>query len=318
VAISASCLALALPASSVADPYADAASVITCPAGPSGWYVPPGTDGRYVLTPLTVSGGDVNEAPMAYGGSQVNVDCTYWTHQGGRLTVSVRYALPNDFNPFADFYIGCKTNTTGIGGPTGPMPWDNQGRLYRVLSPSSWSYATFYDAYAQLQGNEVGAFEAITRTMLKSAEPIAHGCSLTLAPTAPTTLWAFGFDANVKSGGLTTTGGTTGTFVTSPNQNGGVGTLGQLKANDFVIRVAQGSRQVGAVTIRVTQPVSFKYSYGAVLRALVQVSSSTYAPCHVGATGTLIVSTNTSTATLQVCHRNLIQGTGSTNAHISD
>ena len=53
-------------------------------------------------------------------------------------------------------------------------------------------------------------------------------------------------------------------------------------------------------------------------RALVQVSSSTYAPCHVGATGTLIVSTNTQTASLQVCHRNLIQGTGSTNAHISN
>ena len=122
----------------------------------------------------------------------------------------------------------------------------------------------------------------------------------------------------MTSGGLTTTGGTTGTFMTTPDQSGGIGSLGQLKASDIVVKVARGSKQLGAVTIHVTQPVSFKYAYGAALRALVQVSSSTYAPCHVGATGTLIVSTNTQTASLQVCHRNLIQGTGSTNAHISN
>ena len=98
MAISASCLALAF-ACEFGRP--DAASVITCPAEPSGWYIPPGSDGRYVLTLL--SGGDVNEGPIADGGSQVNVDGTYWTHQGGRLTVSVRYALRSDLNPFADF-----------------------------------------------------------------------------------------------------------------------------------------------------------------------------------------------------------------------
>jgi hypothetical protein len=64
--------------------------------------------------------------------------------------------------------------------------------------------------------------------------------------------------------------------------------------------------------------VSFTYSYGAKFQALVKVASSSYSPCHVGATGTLTVSTNDQTATLQVCHRNLFQGTGSTNAHISN
>ena len=306
-------LALALPADSVADPYADAASVITCPSGPSGWFVPPGSDGRYVLTPLTTTANT-----GAYGGTQVNVDCTYWTHQGGRRTVTVRYALPNDFNPFADFYIGCKSNKMGIGGPTGPKPWDNHDRLYRVLSDTSWSYATFFDAYGQLQGNEVGTFEAITRTMLKSAEPVAHNCGLKLVETAPQILWTFGFNANVQSNGLTTTGGTAGTFMTRPNQNGGTGALGELKAGVIVLKISRGSKPVGSVTLRVTDPVSFTYSYGAELRALVQVSTSTYAPCHNGATGTLTVSTNTRKATLQVCHRNLIQGTGDTNAHISD
>src|SRR6266699_2943621 len=97
-------LALAAAATSAADPYADAASVIRCPSGPSGWYVPDGNDGRYVLTPLTVfvPPEGSTDTPVAYGGHQVNVDCTYWTKDGGRLTVSVRYALPSDFNPFAD------------------------------------------------------------------------------------------------------------------------------------------------------------------------------------------------------------------------
>jgi hypothetical protein len=206
----------------------------------------------------------------------------------------------------------------GIGGPTGPKPWNTTDRLYRVLSPTSWSYATFYDAYAQLSGNEVGAFESITQTMLKSAEPVAHDCSLAKSATAPTILWTFGFDASVKNGGLTTTGSASGSFMTRSNDTGGVGFLGDLKASTIVVKVAHGAKPVGAVTIQVTQPVSFTYSYGAALRALVKVSSSTYAPCHVGATGTLVVSTNTRTATLQVCHRNLIEGTGTTNAHISN
>jgi hypothetical protein len=313
VAISASCLALASAATSAADPYADAASVITCPNGPSGWYVPPGSDGRYVLTPLTTSANT-----GAYGGTQVNVDCTYWTHQGGRLTVSVRYALPTDFNPYADFFIGCKTNTTGIGGPTGPKPWDTTDRLYRVLSDSSWSYATFYDAYAQLQGNEVGTFEGIARSMLKDAEPIAHNCQLSLQPTAPSTLWTFGFDANVTNNGLTTTGGTSGTFLTKPNETGGVGQLTRLKAAAIVLKMTQGSKAVGSVTLKLTQAVSFSYTYGAAFRALVQVKSSTYAPCHVGATGTLIVTSSVGKVTLQACHRALLQGTGSTNGNITN
>jgi hypothetical protein len=248
----------------------------------------------------------------------VNVDCTYWTHQGGRLTVSVRYALPSDFNPYADFYIGCNTNTMGLDSPTGPFLWDSTHRTYRVLSSKSWSYATFYDAYAQLQGGEVGTFEGITRQLLKDAEPIAHGCTLNLGPTAPTTLWTFGFDATVTNNGLTTTGGTSGSFITKPNDNGGVGELGSLKAQDIVLKMTRGSQSAGSVTLRITQPVSFAYSYGAYFKALVQVKSSSFSPCAVGAMGTLTVSSSLSRATLQVCHRAMLDGTGRTNANVSD
>jgi len=313
--VCASLVALVGPATSSADQYADAASVITCPSGPAGWSVPPGTEGRFVLTPLT-SINQTETAGITYGGTQVNVDCTYVSNVG-RLTVTVRYALPKNFNPFADFYIGCGTNKTGIGGPTGPKPWDTKDRLYRVLSPVAWSYATFFDYYALLKPNEVGSFESIARTMLKASEPVAHDCNLKLEPTAPQVLWTFGFDANVTNAGVKTRGGTTGSFITKPNQAGGTGALGSLNAEPIVLKLTQGRKSMGSVTLHVTGPVSFKYSYGATLRALVEVSSSTYAPCHKGATGTLIVSSNTRTVTLQVCHRNLLKGTGSLDPKIA-
>jgi hypothetical protein len=81
--------------------------------------------------------------------------------------------------------------------------------------------------------------------------------------------------------------------------------------------MTRGSKSVGSVTYTITGPKSFKYSYGAELQALVRVTKSTYAPCHVGATGTLTVSTNSRTAVLQVCHQNMIAGTGTTNANIT-
>jgi hypothetical protein len=234
------------------------------------------------------------------------------------LIVLVRYALPKSFNPYADFFIGCKTNRMGIGGPTGPKPWDTKDRTYRVLSEKSWSYATFIDSYAELKGEEPAAFAAIARTLLKRAEPIAHDCKLALVPTAPQKYWIFGFDARVKSNGLTTTGGTSGSFMTRPNEQGGTGELGQLKARKIVLRIREGQKLVGSVTLRVTQPLSFEHSYGAELRARVKVTATTYAPCNKGATGTLMISTRTGTASLQICDRNMIQGTGNTNARISD
>jgi hypothetical protein len=314
--VCASLVALVGPAVSSADIYADEASVIACPPGPAGWSVPPGPDGRFVLTPLSLTS-QTATTNVAYGGTQVNVDCTYVSSAGGRLTVTVRYALPKNFNPFADFYIGCGTNKTGIGGPTGPKPWDTKDRQYRILSPVAWSYATFFDFYAQLKPDEVGAFESIARTMLKSSESVAHDCNLKVEPTPPQVLWSFGFNANVTNAGVKTTGGTTGSFLTRPNQAGGTGSLGSLSADDIVLKLTKGKKSIGSVTLKVTSPVSFKYSYGATLRALVEVKSSTYTPCRTGATGTLIVSTNTRTATLQVCHRNLIQGNGTLEPRIS-
>jgi hypothetical protein len=304
------------------DPFAVAAAPIVCPAGPPGWLLGGngwatgggGIDGRFVLTPRTVI-----EGALLYGGTQAQVECNYESRStaGNHLVVLVRYALTRSFNPYADFFIGCKTNKMGIGGPTGPQPWDSVARTYRVLSDVSWSYGTFIDYYNELSSGDVGRFEDVARTMLKSAEPVAHNCDLKLVPTAPQQVWFFAFNANVKNNGLTTTGGSSGSFATRPNDRGGTGELGALKARAIVLKISRGSKTVGAVAIKITGPKSFTYSYGAELKALVRVTSSSYLPCHQGATGTLTVSTNTGLATLQVCHRNLLAGTGDINAHIS-
>jgi hypothetical protein len=329
-AILACALGFAVPAvAAEPDPDKAAAEVITCPPGPPGWPLggngfstagdasagAGGVNGRAVITPRTVLVGP--DMTIAVGGNQVQVECNY--QKGGRsvdhIIVLVRYALPRSFNPYADFYIGCKTKGSVA---TMSKPWDIKDRVYRVVSSKSWSYATFSDPYAVLEGNEAAGFQAIARTLLQRGEPVAHDCKLALKETGPLSLWTFGFNANVKNNGLTTTGGTLGTFTTRPNPQGGTGQLGHLNAHPIVLKIRKGSKLVGTVTLLVTQPLSFKYSYGFELRAEVKVTATTYAPCKKGATGTLMISTITRAATLQVCGRNVIQGTGTTRPQLSE
>jgi hypothetical protein len=81
--------------------------------------------------------------------------------------------------------------------------------------------------------------------------------------------------------------------------------------------MSRGSAQVGSVTLKVTQLVSFTNAKGDLLSAVIRVAASSYAPCAKGATGMLTVGTSTSLAKLEVCNGNLLQGAGKTNAHIS-
>jgi hypothetical protein len=310
--IFASFLACSTRASALSDPYADAASVIICPAGPSGWSVPGDSTGRVVEDPLTpISGG-------VWGGDQVNVDCNYQTSAGGHLKVTVRYALPAvAFNPITDFDIGCDSNVGPAGAATAPMAWHSKTRLYRVLSSKAWVYATFEDPYHQLDSGEVGVFESVARRMLAKAVPEAHGCKITLAPQALKTLWAFSFDAKVSNDGLTTTGGTTGTFYAATSAGAVGGAVTQLQSDEIGLQIANGSTSVGSVLIRLMQPSSFSLQSGPVLTTQLQVVQSTYAPCSVGATGTLTID-GSGTATVQICNQNLLAGTGSDNALIID
>ena len=328
-----SALALALAGSAVAldishckcehDRWAEAASGIVCPAGPAGWVLGgsgwatagAGIDGRYVRTPLSVL-----DAGARAGGDQAQVECNYMsrTSEGSRLVVLVRYAVPESLNPFADFFVGCKTNRMGIGAPTGPKPWDARDRIFRVVSDVSWSYATFIDGLSQLRGgSDVRGFEQVARTMLKSAEPVAHNCQLSKEAVPIGSYWLFGFDASVKHKGLTTTGAGTGSFSSTPSSSGVTSVIGGLRAEKMSLTISRGTKRIGVITFRVLSPVWFKYSsYGAELKIAVRVSASSYKPCAAGAKGTLTLSTNTNAAALQICGRAMLRGDGTTNPYL--
>jgi hypothetical protein len=290
-----------------ADPYADAAAGIVCPAAPSGWTNPAGDGGRFVLTPLTLAGDD-----GAYGGDDVEVDCGYFTSGGKHLMVGVRYALPQDPNPFADFDIGCTLNDFAAGVPTGAYGWNTTDRVYRVVGEERWSYATFYDFLGQLAPSDVGAFEAIARTMLRSAEPNAHECGVAHLgqAVALSSSWAFGFDVTSNANGGATHATGEGTFALRANPNGGTGTLLDLRAQPLdVTLTAKGSRP-RTVELRVVAPRDFRSSYGATFHARVAVAASTFPPCRAGAAGTLTVSTSAGYVRLDVCGRRLVQAGG--------
>ena len=150
-----------------------------------------------------------------------------------------------------------------------------------------------------------------------NADKVAHDCKLTLEETGLQDLWRFGFDANVKNNGVTTTGGMTGSFMTRPNSQGGTGELSQSRCEPDHAQHAKdpkllkGSKLLGKVTLLVTQPLSFKYSLR--LRAARRGQGDSYDLRAVqegrdrDADGLQI---QRRTATLQVCGRNMIQGTG--------
>ena len=56
--------------------------------------------------------------------------------------------------------------------------WNERERVFRVVGAKSWSLATFVDGLKAVRAEDVPRFEAITRAMLKAAQPFAHDCKL--------------------------------------------------------------------------------------------------------------------------------------------
>jgi hypothetical protein len=302
--------AIAAPSSPAApvDPYDSAAANVVCPTAPTGWFNPTGAGGRFVLTPLDVAGNDGE-----YGGSDVEeVDCGYFTSAGKHLIVTVRYALPRDVNPFADFNVGCTVNDLAAGVPTGAYGWNTTDRVYRIVSEQRWDYATFHDYFGALVPADVARFESIARSLLHASEPNAHNCGVTDLGQAVALRenWLFGFDVTANANGGVTHATGQGTFAIRENPDGGTGTLVDLQAQPLAITVtAKGSRPK-TVTIRVLAPRDFRTKSGATFLARVAVTASTFPACRVGAAGTLSVSTETETVRLDVCGRRLLDADG--------
>jgi hypothetical protein len=297
------------------DPYRDQAEKITCPTAPSGWFNPPdAAGGRTFLTPLTPI--VQPDGPTEFFGAPVvEVDCHYLTSSGKNIAVLVRYALPVDINPWNDFYIGCTVTGHPQNLATGPRPWTDTGRIYRAVGAKTWSLATFIDDLGQIAPGDVARFETIANEMLAAAQPFAHDCGLAGngGPVGIQSIWTFSFDAHTSSGGVTSVGGTRGSFITTANEPGAsVGTISNLAANNFRLRATSHGRR-WALALHVGAPIAFQHGYGAVLRAQVAVLASSESGCSKGATGTLMLSEQYLTpprVAVTVCGHTYLDGKG--------
>lgn len=308
-------------ASASPDPYRDQAETIPCPSAPPGWYNPSESQGgRYILTPSTAVE-QTDDPTVIFGAPIVQIDCNYRTTGGKALEVSVRYALPIDLNPWNDFYIGCTVTGRPQAASTAAHAWSDRDRVYRVVGAKSWSLATFVDYLGQLEKDDVPRFEAVTDTMLKAAQPFAHGCTLAGngGPVDVKSIWTFSFVAQTTSGGVTSSGRSSGSFVTTADPSGsGAGTISNLFATNFRLGVTtKGNTR--SLTIRVGAPIEFRHRYGSLLRAHVVVIASNDAGCRTGSTGTLLVSLQDLTPALvrvQVCGHSYLDGKGQVNVRI--
>jgi hypothetical protein len=299
------------------DPYRDQAEKIACPAGPSGWFSPT-ADGRTILTPLA-TGTQPNDPTGYVPAPVVEVDCHYQTTAGKDFEVLVRYALPIDFNPWNDFYIGCTVTGHAQNVATAAHAWSDRDRIYRVVGAKTWSLATFIDDLKELTPADVPRFETIANTMLADAQPFAHDCMLPGGggPVDLKSIWSFSFEAQTSSDGITSSGKTSGSFVTTANTSGGsIGTITNLFANNFRLRVT-GKGTDGSIVLHVGDPIVFRHGYGALLRAHVAVLASNEKGCAKGSAGILLVSVQYLSAprvAVTVCGRTYLDGKGQVSA----
>jgi hypothetical protein len=200
--------------------------------------------GRTVLSPSPL---DATKGVGDYqpGIDQTTVICGYTkTSDEKTFKVTVNYALPvADFNPYADFDLGCTTKSVTRSASTGDLAWSAKGRAYRVVSLTGWSYASFRDPTDQLQTGDISGFETVARTLLKRAAPAAHDCALPGkgGPTAvPPSRWTVTFTSNAVGSSFTTSAALpAGTFSSNAVLTGKAATdVTQLQIPDFTMSIA--------------------------------------------------------------------------------
>ena len=157
--------------------------------------------------------------------------------------------------------------------------------------------------------------------MLKAAQPFAHDCTLAGngGPVNLKAIWTFSFDAQTTSAGVTSSGRTSGSFVTTASTTGStLGTISNLFAADFrlTLKSKDKTRSLG---IHVGAPIQFRHGYGTLLRTRVVVTASRDSGCRKGATGTLLVSLQNLTPSrvaLKICGHTYLDGKGRVTARI--
>jgi hypothetical protein len=311
----------AAAASASPDPYRDQAERIACPAAPPGWSHPSESEGgRNILTPLTAVQ-QTDDPTLLLGAPIVQVDCYYKSSTDRFLQLSVRYALPIDINPWNDFYIGCTVTGHPEVVSTAAHAWNDRDRVFRVVGAKTWSLATFVDDLKAVQEAEVPRFEAMTRAMLAAAQPYAHNCGLAGNGGAVDlkSIWSFSFDVQTTSGGVTSSGKSSGSFVTTASTDGSpVGKITNLFATDFRLKVTKKGT-THWLTIHVGSPIEFRHGYGSLLRTHLIVTASNDTNCRKGATGTLLVAHQDLSAprvAVKVCGQTFLDGKGRVSTQI--
>lgn len=299
------------------DPYAVQADKVPCPTPSKGWSNVPSA--RSVLTPNTIS--PDGSLILYFAAPIVEIVCVYRTPAGKDIDLRVRYDLPIDVNPWNDFDIGCTATHPPAAPSIAAKAWNARQRVYRVIGVHTWSLATFIDSFKQLKPADVPRFETMAKLMLKGVQPFAHGCSLAGGgkPTEIKSLWTFSFDVHSTSGGVTSTGSTSGSFSTAVGPDGtATGAISNLSAPDFQLRVTGGGKR-DVLSIHVGTPIGFSHGYGAALRTQIVVTASNDAGCQKGSKGTLLVSVpylSSPTVKLEVCGHSYLDGKGPITAFI--
>ena len=301
------------------DPYATQADTVPCPTPPSGWSNTPAA--REVLTPNTIS--PDGNLILYFSAPVVEIVCVYRTAAAKDMDVRVYYDLPTDMNPWNDFDIGCTSTHAPAASSIAAKAWNPTQRVYRVIGAKTWSLATFDDAVKQLKPEDVPRFEAMTQEMLKGVQGYAHNCSLAGNghPTGVKSNWTFSFNARTTSGGVTSSGSTSGSFGTTVSPGGTTaGAISNLSASNFPLRVTGGGKP-RVLSIHVGTPIAFSHGYGAMLQAHVVVFASNDAGCRKGSTGTLVVSVpylGSPIIKLDVCGHSYLHGKGPVTAFIKN
>jgi hypothetical protein len=284
------------------------ANSIACPSAPAGWSTPTGGGARSVRSP---NPGDATPADLDPGSDQVTLTCGYLSTDGKKrlFSVIVNYAVPYDFNPYSDFYVGCVTKL-GVGLPNGDLAWNKKVRRYRILSLNAWTYAGFYDLYHTLAESEVKRFKGVAQALLRRSVPAAHNCELPGkggAAQVPKT-WSFMVYANLTADGVTIqTNGGGGGFTTTVDTKGAIAGVDDLSGKDLLLLIGSPQAPPQRVTVRYGKALSFKTTPVKTLTLSVEVVDSGYGGCEVGSTGTLTIS-NAPSVTLELCGRTLLQG----------
>ena len=129
--------------------------------------------------------------------------CVYRAAGGKDLQVSVRYALPIDINPWNDFYIGCTVTATRRSSRPARTPGTTTIASTESSARRPGASPRSSTTSGVLRKDDVPRFEAMTKAMLKAAQPFAHDCKLAGngGPVDLKSIWIFSFDVQTTTRG---------------------------------------------------------------------------------------------------------------------